>query len=79
MAALIWMDVLYRVWKDENGRAGRPAYEQLNAFPLQWVEASEPLLQSAAVAASAQQIGATLLHKDPEFRAIAGLPQEWLG
>jgi hypothetical protein len=36
-------------------------------------------LQSAAVAASAQQIGATLLHKDPEFRAIAGLPQEWLG
>jgi hypothetical protein len=25
------------------------------------------------------QIGATLLHKDPEFRAIAGLPQEWLG
>ena len=22
---------------------------------------------------------ATLLHKDPEFRAIANLPQEWLG
>jgi predicted nucleic acid-binding protein len=60
---------------------------------LQWVKASEPLSQSAAgikarhalsltdawIAASAQQIGATLLHKDPEFRAIAGLPQEWLG
>jgi hypothetical protein len=25
------------------------------------------------------QIGATLLQKDPEFRAIAGLPQEWPG
>ena len=87
------MEVLYRVWKDENERAGRLAYEQLKALLLQWVEASEPLLQSAAgikachalsladawIAASAQQIGATLLHKDPEFRAIAGLPQEWLG
>ncbi len=93
MASLIRMEVLYRVWKDENERAGRLAYEQLKALPLQWVEASEPLLQSAAgvkachvlpladawIAASAQQIGATLLQKDPEFRAIAGLPQEWPG
>ena len=79
MAVQIRMEVLYRVWKDENERAGRLAYEQLKALPLQWVEASEPLLQSVAVAASAQQIGAALLHKDPEFRAIAGLLQEWLG
>ena len=55
------MEVLYRVWKDEDERAGRLAYEQLKALPLHWVEASEPLL-----------------HKDPEFRAIANLPQEWL-
>jgi ribonuclease VapC len=33
------MEVLYRVWKDENERAGRLAYEQLKALPLQWVEA----------------------------------------
>jgi len=86
------MEVLYRVWKDENERAGRLAYEQLKALPLQWIEASEPLLQRAAgikachslsmadawIAASAQQIGATLLHKDPEFRGIATLSQEWL-
>ena len=39
------MEVLYRVWKDENERAGRLAYEQLKALPLQWVEASEPLLE----------------------------------
>ena len=25
------------------------------------------------------EVGATLLHKDPEFRAIADLSQEWLG
>jgi len=87
------MEMLYRVWKDEDERAGRLAYEQLKALPLQWVEASEPLLEQAAsikaryslsladawIAAAAQQVGATLLHKDPEFRAIANLPQEWLG
>ena len=86
------MEVLYRVWKDEDERAGRLAYEQLKALPLHWVEASEPLLEQAAsikarnslsladawIAAAAQQVGATLLHKDPEFRAIANLPQEWL-
>ncbi len=86
------MEVLYRVWKDEDGRAGRLAYEQLKALPLQWVEASEPLLERAAgikachtlsladawIAAAAQHIGATLLHKDPEFQAISDLRQEWL-
>ena len=87
------MEVLYRVWKDEDERAGRLAYEQLKALPLHWVEASEPLLERAAsikarhslsladawIAAAALQVGATLLHKDPEFRAIADLPQEWIG
>jgi predicted nucleic acid-binding protein len=86
------MEMLYRVWKDEGERAGRLAYEQLKALPLNWVEASEPLLEQAArikachslsvadawIAAAALQVGATLLHKDPEFRAISDLPQEWL-
>lgn len=87
------MEVLYRVWKDEGERAGRLAYEQLRALPLDWIEASDPLLVQAAslkarhplsvadawIAAAAQQVGATLLHKDPEFCAIAELYQEWLG
>lgn len=87
------MEVLCRVWKDEGERAGRLAYEQLKALPLQWTEASEPLLERAValkarhalsqadawIAAAAQQLGATLLHKDPEFLAIADLHQEWLG
>ncbi|QPN65950.1 PIN domain-containing protein [Synechococcus sp. CBW1006] len=87
------MEVLYRVWKDEDERAGRLAYEQLKALPLRWIEASEPLLEQAAsikaryalsladswIAAAAQQVGAILLHKEPEFRAIADLSQEWLG
>ena len=87
------LEVLYRVWKDEGETAGRLAYEQLRALPLQWIEVSEPLLAAAAsikarhplsvadawIAAAAQQVGATLLHKDPEFRAVTGLVQEWLG
>jgi hypothetical protein len=87
------MEVLYRVWKDEDERAGRLAYEQLKALPLNWIEASEPLLEQAAsikarfslsladawIAAAAQQVGAILIHKDPEFRAIADCSQEWLG
>jgi ribonuclease VapC len=86
------MEVLYRVWKDEGERAGRLAYEQLQALPIDWLEASEPLLISAAqikatqalsladawIAAAALQCGATLMHKDPEFQSIDGLAQEWL-
>ena len=86
------MELLYRVWNDEGERAGRLAYEQLKALPLHWIEASEPLLDQAAsikaryalsladawIAAAAQQVGAALLHKDHELRAIADLSQEWL-
>ena len=66
------MEVLYRVWKDEDERAGRLAYEQLKAR-------HSLSLADAWIAAAAQQVGATLMHKDPGFRAIANLPQEWLG
>ncbi|MBM5797315.1 MAG: type II toxin-antitoxin system VapC family toxin [Cyanobacteria bacterium K_Offshore_0m_m2_072] len=86
------MEVLYRVWKDEGERAGRLAHEQLLALPIRWVEASDALLQQAAslkacyplsvadawIAAAAQLEGACLVHKDPEFRAIEALSQEWL-
>ena len=86
------MEVLVRVWKDEGERAGRLAYEQLQGLPIDWLEASEPLLIRAAqikashalsladawIAAAALHCGATLLHNDPEFPAIDGLAQEWL-
>ncbi|MCP9903260.1 VapC toxin family PIN domain ribonuclease [Cyanobium sp. BA5m-10] len=66
------MEVLYRVWKDANERAGRLAYEQFKARHSLSVA-------DALIAAAALQVGATLLHKYPEFRAIADLPQAWLG
>lgn len=89
---IIRMEALVRVWKDEGERAGRLACEQLQALPIDWLEASEPLLISAArirashalsmadawIAAAALHCGATLLHNDPAFQAIEGLAQEWL-
>ena len=86
------MEVLYRVWKDEGERSGRLAYEQLQSLPIQWVDQTEPLLLEASrikathplsvadawIAATALNSQATLLHKDPEFGAIAELDQSWL-
>ena len=86
------MEVLYRVWKDEGEHCGRLAHEQLLALPIRWVEASDALLMRAAelkagvalsvadawIVAAADLEGARLVHKDPEFRAIPQLAQEWL-
>jgi predicted nucleic acid-binding protein len=87
------MELLYRVWKDEDERAARLADAQLRSLPLDWVTASDALLDRAAaikathplsvadawIASAAEQEGAVLVHKDPEFRSLALLPQDWLG
>ena len=87
------MEMLYRVWKDEGERAARLADAQLRSLPLDWVAASDALLDRAAaikathplsvadawIAAAAEQEGAVLVHKDPEFRSLAHPPQDWLG
>jgi predicted nucleic acid-binding protein len=87
------MEVLYRVWKDEGEREARLADAQLLSLPIRWVSCSDALLEQAAVikachplsvadawtAAAALQQGAVLVHKDPEFRPVALITQEWLG
>jgi ribonuclease VapC len=87
------MEVLYRVWKDEGERNGRLADAQLQSLPIDWVPCSDALLEQAAaikanhrlsvadawIAAAAQREGAVLVHKDPEFRALDQVAQEWLG
>jgi predicted nucleic acid-binding protein len=87
------MEVLYRVWKDEDERQARLADAQIQSLPICWVAANDPLLEQAAaikachalsvadawIAAAARQEGAVLVHKDPEFQAISSLSQEWLG
>ncbi|MEB3332552.1 MAG: PIN domain-containing protein [Synechococcaceae cyanobacterium] len=87
------MEVLYRIWKDEGERNARLADAQLQALPLDWVPCSDALLEEAAVikacqtlsvadawiAAASRQQQAVLVHKDPEFRPLLQIPQEWLG
>jgi len=82
---LTLMEVLYRVWRDEGEAAGRLAYEQCLALPIGWVHESAELLLRAAevkathalsladawIAAAALNARATLVHKDPEFTAVA--------
>ncbi len=78
------MEMLYRVWKDENEQDGRLAYQQCLSLPIQWVHEHEALLEKAAevkachplsladawIAAAALLQGAELVHKDPEFSAL---------
>lgn len=87
------MEVLDRVWKDEDERQARLADAQIQSLPICWVAANDSLLEQAAaikachalsvadawIAAAARQEGAVLVHKDPEFQAINSLAQEWLG
>lgn len=85
------MEVLYRVWKDEGEPAGRLAYEQCLALPMEWMHESPELLQTAGrfkatarlsladawIAACAELADATLMHKDPEFARL-DIPQQAL-
>ena len=79
------MELFYRVWKDEGKIAGRLAYEQAQALPIEWIHEEKDLLEKAAelkatypisladawVAAAAILHVAELVHKDPE---LANLP-----
>ncbi len=78
------MEVMYRVWRDENETQGRLAYEQCLALPMEWIHESAGLLKRAAevkatwrvpvadawIAACALEMGAVLVHKDPEFMPV---------
>lgn len=78
------MEIFYRVWKDEGEIAGRLAYQQAQALPLEWIHETTPLLEKAAemkagytisladawIAAASLLQEAQLVHKDPEFGPI---------
>ena len=87
------MEVLYRVWKDEGEGKARLADAQLQSLPIALVGCSDGLLERAAaikachplsvadawIAAAAQQEGAVLVHKDPEFTPLKRISQECIG
>ncbi len=78
------MELFYRVWRDEGETAGRLAYAQCSALPIQWVHEDAALLEKAAelkavyavsladawIAAAAILEDAQLVHKDPELGSI---------
>lgn len=84
------MEVLYRVWKDENEVEGKLAYAQCKSLPIVWIHESTELLEQASeikanyqlsladawIAASAVLQGACLVHKDPEFEALDSIEQQ---
>lgn len=86
------MEVFYRVWKDEGESAGREAYADCQALPINWLHESPELLMRAAsvkathplsladawIAAAALENSVTLVHKDPEFENLPGLLEERL-
>ena len=86
------MEVLYRVWKDENEVEGKLAYAQCKSLPIVWIHESTELLEQASeikanyqlsladawIAASAVLQGACLVHKDPKFEVIKSIEQELL-
>ena len=86
------MEVLYRVWKDENEVEGKLAYAQCKSLPIVWIHESTELLEQASeikanyqlsladawIAASAVLQGACLVHKDPEFECIDSIEQKLL-
>jgi ribonuclease VapC len=83
---MTYMEILYRLWRRLGERVGKATYLRLKALPLQRIDVSEELLLVAArikaghdlsvaeawIAATAAFTGSRLVHKDPEFRPLAG-------
>ena len=79
------MEILYRVWKDQDERYGRLAYEQSLSLPITWIHEDIAMLVKAAelkalnqlsvadswIAACAVLQDAVLVHKDPEFEVLS--------
>ena len=86
------MELLYRIAASEGEEAAAAAIRLLDALPLHWVSCEPPILAESArlkqrgglsvadawIAASAVVSHAVLVHKDPEFTALADLSQESL-
>ena len=85
------MEVFYRAWRDKNKQTGQLAHQQFLALPIKWLHSSDSMsakaaefealhslsLADASIATSAAELGATMLHKDPEFKSLA-VVQEFL-
>lgn len=83
---MTFMEILYRLWQRHGEREGKIAYLRLKALPVTRLDESEGLMLRAArikathdlsvadawIAATALATASGLVHKDPEFRPLAG-------
>lgn len=81
------MELAYVLEQERGETEARQGVLQLRQLPLRIVESDEPLGLAAArlkagqklsvadawIAATAERLGATLVHKDPEFESLAEL------
>jgi predicted nucleic acid-binding protein len=80
-------EVDYIVTQERSAADAAAALDKLKAWPVQWLHSDEMLCSEAAklkaahkvsfadafVAATAQRVGATLVHEDREFEALKGV------
>jgi predicted nucleic acid-binding protein len=86
------MELLYCIRREEGEDKAREGIRLLDSFKIQWVSCEPDILEAAArikssgrvsvadswIGATALVHDATLVHKDPEFQALAEIRQEAL-
>lgn len=87
------MELLYLIRRDEGEEAASAALRLVDSFAIEWVSCEPSILDAAAslkasggmsvadswIAATALVRGAVLVHRDPEYRAVTQVSQEWIG
>ena len=80
-------EVEYITTQERSASDAAAVLAKMKAWPIQWLHSDEALCGEAAklkaahkvsfadafVAATAQRLGATLVHKDPDFDALKGI------
>lgn len=83
-------EVEYITAREEGREVARQRMADLSALPIHWLHSDAALCSEAAklkaahkisfadafVAATARRFDATLIHKDPEFSALAGVVKQ---
>jgi predicted nucleic acid-binding protein len=86
------MELLYSIRREEGEDAARHALRMIDSFDIRWISCEPAILEKASQIKSAGRIsvvdswigatavvhGATLVHKDPDFRPFKEIPQEIL-
>jgi predicted nucleic acid-binding protein len=87
------MELLYLIRREEGEESAQEALRLIDSFAIQWVSCEPKILDIAGsikalgglssladcwIAATAEHLGAILIHKDPEFNNCAQIEQRML-